>query len=160
LVPKTLKVDKLPLSGLAPSKYVPDLCLVRYRISTASADCQAFFDQALGYFYSYVWMEAARSFETATQYDPNCALAWSGLSRARERWGHGDPTRALLKANELKGKASHREQQLILASMQEKGHAPGVGDGEERKKKAIETLDNLLALYSDDEEAWYNRAQM
>jgi tetratricopeptide (TPR) repeat protein len=155
-----LKVKTLPLSGLAPSKYVPDLCLVRYRVSTTSPECQAFFDQGLGYFYSYVWMEAARSFETATQYDSSCALAWWGLSRALERWGRGDATRALLKADELKGKASHREQQLILASMQEKGHAPGVGDGEERRKKAIDTLDNLLALYGDDEEAWYFRAQL
>jgi tetratricopeptide (TPR) repeat protein len=105
-------------------------------------------------------MEAARSFETATQYDPNCALAWWGLSRALEHWGRGNPTQALLKANELKARASHREQQLILASMQEKGHAPGVGDGEERRKKAIDTLDNLLALYGDDEEAWYFRAQL
>src|SRR4051812_17749692 len=47
--------DKLPLSGLAPGKLIPDLCLVRYRISTTSPQCQAFFDQGLGYFYSYVW---------------------------------------------------------------------------------------------------------
>jgi hypothetical protein len=110
---KPLAVAKLPLCGLAPAKYVPDLCLVRYRISTASPECQAFFDQGLGYFYSYVWMEAARSFETATQYDPDCALAWWGLSRALERWGRGDATKALLKADALKGHAGHREQQLI-----------------------------------------------
>jgi hypothetical protein len=60
----------MKMTGLAPSKLVPDLCLLRYRISTTSPKCQAFFDQALGYFYSYVWMEAARSFETALQYDP------------------------------------------------------------------------------------------
>jgi tetratricopeptide (TPR) repeat protein len=114
----------------------------------------------LGYFYSYVWLEAARSFETATQYDPSCALAWWGLSRGLERWGRGDATAALLKADALKGRASHREQQLILAAMQEKGHAPGAGDGEERKKKAVATLDNLLAVYDDDEEAWYYRAQL
>jgi hypothetical protein len=104
-------------------------------------------------------MEAARSFETATQYDPNCALAWWGLSRSLTRW-RGDATKALLKADELKGYASHREQQLILATMQEKGQVPGVGDGEARKKKAIATLDNMLALYDDDEEGWYYRAQL
>jgi tetratricopeptide (TPR) repeat protein len=158
--PKALKIDKLPLSGLAPSKYVRDLCLVHYRVSTTSPECQAFFDQGLGYLYSYVWMEAARSFETATQYDPNCALAWWGLSRGLERWGRGDANRALLRADELKGRASYREQQLILTRMQEKGHAPGVGDGEERRKKAIATLDNLLAVHDEDEEAWFYRAQL
>src|SRR6516165_7218706 len=146
---------KMPMTQLAPSRLVPDLCLLRYRISTTSPECQAFFDQALGYFDSYVWMEAARSFETALQYDPECPLAWWGLSRALERWGKGNHTEALLKASKLQASASHREQQLILASMQEKGHAPGVGDGEKRKKTAIATLDNLIALYDDDEEAWY-----
>src|SRR5690242_20137166 len=112
--------DKLPMTGLAPSKLVPNLCLVRYRISTTSPDCQAFFDQGLGYFYSYVWMEAARSFETALQYDPECPLAWWGLSRALERWGKQNHTEALLKASKYQDRASHREQQLILARMQEK----------------------------------------
>src|SRR5204862_5862319 len=66
---------KLPLTGLPPSKIFPDLCVVHYRVSTHSLECQAYLDQGLGFFYSYVWMEAARSFETATQHDPECALA-------------------------------------------------------------------------------------
>jgi Tfp pilus assembly protein PilF len=152
----------MPLSGLAASHLVPNLCVVKYRISTASPQCQAFFDQGLGYFYSYVWMEAARSFETATQHDPNCAIAWWGLSKALERWGKGNDVsnKALLKANELQANASHREQLLILSRMQEKGLAPNVGDTEARKKAAIATLDTMLSLYDDDEEAWYNRAQL
>ena len=118
----------MPLCGLAPSKLVPDLCLLKYPVSTTSPECQAFLDQGLGYYYSYVWMEAVRSLETATVHDPNCALAWWELSRAFEKWGRNDKaTEALLKAEALKGNASHREQQLILARMQEKGQAPGVG---------------------------------
>jgi tetratricopeptide (TPR) repeat protein len=157
---KPLHVAKLSLTGLAPSKYVPDLCVVRYRVSTSSPECQAYFDQGLGYYYSYVWMEAARCFETATQYDPECAMAWWGLSKSLERWGRGDATKALLEAEKHKKSASHREQQLILARLQEKGMVPGVGDEEARHKAAIATIDNLLALYDDDEEAWYYRAQL
>jgi tetratricopeptide (TPR) repeat protein len=152
---------KLELCGLAPSKLAPDLCLLHYRISTDSGECQAFFDQGLGYFYSYVWMESARSFETAVTCDPYNAMAWWGLFRALDRWGKNDQaTKALLRASELAGRCGHREQQLIHASMQEKGQAPGVGDGEARKKAAIATLDNLIAVYDDDEEAWYFRAQL
>jgi tetratricopeptide (TPR) repeat protein len=155
------KDERLPLSGLKPAILVPDLCVLKYRISTTSPECQAFFDQGLGYFYSYVWMEASRSFETATKLDPDCAMAWWGLSRALERWGKRDQaTKALLKAGDLRPQASHREQQLILANLQEKGQVPGVGDAEGRKKAAIATLDNLLALHDDDEEAWYYRAQL
>jgi Tfp pilus assembly protein PilF len=153
--------DKLPLCELTPSKIAPNLCLVRYRVSTTSPECQAFFDQGLGYFYSYVWMEAARSFETALLHDPDCPMAWWGLYRALGSWGRPDAaTKALLKANEIKDRASYREQQLIWASMQATGQAPNVGDADARKKKAIETIDGLLAQYDDDEEAWYFRAQL
>ena len=154
-------IPRLPMCRLHPSHIVPNLCVLTYRITTDSPECQAHFDQGLGYFYSYVWMEAARSFETALQSDPENAMAWWGLYRALERWGKGDAaTAALLKANELKELVSLREQQLIIASMQEKGQWPGVGDAEGRRRAAIATLDNLLAQYDDDEEAWYFRAQL
>jgi Tfp pilus assembly protein PilF len=152
---------RLPLSGLAPSKLSPDLCLLKYRVSTESVDCQAFVDQGLGYFYSYVWMEAVRSFESAAQHDPQCAMAWWGLSRSLERYGKAaEGNLALEKADALKDRASFHEQQLILARMQEKGLAPNVGDAEARKKAAIKTIDSLLAVHDDDEEAWYYRAQL
>ncbi len=150
---------KLPITGLAPAKYVPGLCSVTYPVTTNSPECQKFFDQGLGYTYSYVWMEAARSFETATRYDPDCAMAWWGLSRALEHY-RGNAAKAAQKAYDLRAKASHREQQLILARMQEKGLLPGVGDAEKRRKLAIATIDDMLALYDDDEEAWYYRAQL
>ncbi len=151
---------KLPLCGLAPSKLVPGLCLYRYPVGTRSSECQAFVDQGFGYYYSYVWMEAARSFETAAAYDPDCAMAWWGLSRSLEKWEHGDWKKPLVKAGELRVKAGDREQRLILARLQEKGLAPGAGDADARKKAAIATLDNMLAVYDDDEEAWYALAQL
>jgi tetratricopeptide (TPR) repeat protein len=151
---------KLPITGLAPARYVPGLCVVTYPVSTNSPECQKFFDQGLGYYYSYVWMESARSFETALRHDPDCALAWWGLSRALQQFGRGDANKAAQKAYDLRDKASHREQQLILARMQEKALLPGVGDAEARRKLAIATIDNMLALYDDDEEAWYYRAQL
>src|SRR5262249_11503719 len=152
--------DKMPFTGLAPAKRFPNLCLLQYRVSTTSPECQAFFDQGLGYLYSYVWMEAARSFETALRRDPDCALAWWGLSRALEHWGKRNANDALLKANALRDKASYREQQLILARMQEKGLAPNVGDSKARLQAAVRTIDTLLALHADDEEAWYYRARL
>src|SRR4051794_37025407 len=65
---------RLPHTKLMPAKLMPDLCVVKYRVSTASPECQAFVDQGLGYYYAYVWMEAARSFETAAKHDPGCAF--------------------------------------------------------------------------------------
>lgn len=176
----------MPITRLTPSIYVPDLCLLHYPVSTRSAECQRFCDQGLGYFYSYVWMEAARCFETALEHDPECAFAWLGLYRALEKWGRGSrsepngflgltggmtqpkmPSRfakshrdyALEQAQQLLPRASHREQLLIQAKLQEKGMWPNVGPAE-RKKKAQASLDELLTLYDDDEEGWFARAQI
>jgi tetratricopeptide (TPR) repeat protein len=136
--------SKMPYTKLTPAKLNLEQCVLRYRVTTDSQKCQDYFDQALGYFYSYVWMEAARSFETAIRHDPNCALAHWGLARALKRYGRGNATQALLKAWELREHASAREQMLIKATMQE----------------VIATIDEMLSLYDDDEEAWYYRAQL
>lgn len=157
--PAKPETAKLPATGLPPAKLIPGLCLLKYRTSTASPQCQAFFDQGLGYFYSYVWMEASRSFEAATRHDPNCPLAWWGLSRAMEKWGKGDWKLAIKKAQELLPQASHREQLLINARLQEKGITLD-SNPEDRRKAAIKTIDELLTLYEDDEEGWYYRAQL
>ena len=176
----------MPITGLVPSKVVEGLCLYRYPVATRSESCQTHCDQGYGYFYSYVWMEAARSFETALKFDPDCASAWLGLSRALDKWGKSSTPKAepfyalagvvwqpklpdyygkspkdyaLEQARRLMPKASHREQLLITAKLQERGMWPDVKP-DDRKKKAAQTLDELLTLYEDDEEGWFARAQV
>src|SRR5262245_61816488 len=151
--------EKLPLCNLPPSKTLPNLCVYSYRVSTPSPECQAFFDQGLGFYYSYVWMEAARSFETALRHDPNCAMAYLGLSRSLEKWGRGKADEALKKAQELMPRAGEREQALIKARLQEKGLWPNTPP-ESRKPSAQKTIDELLVLHDDDQEAWFVRAQL
>ncbi len=151
--------DKLPITKLAPAKVLPNLCLYKYRVSTPSAECQALVDQGLGFYYSYVWIEAARSFETATTLDPSCAMAWLGLSRSLEIWGRGDAIAALKKAKELLPKADAREQALITARLQEKGLIEGVTP-DTRRSSAQRTIDELLILHDDDQEAWFWRAKL
>src|SRR5207237_9777024 len=58
-----------------------------YAAGSATPLGPAFRDQGLGMYWSYVWMEAARSFETALEHDPDCAYAWLMLSRSVEKWG-------------------------------------------------------------------------
>lgn len=154
------KVDnRLPHTKLTHAKPISNLCVLKYRASTASAECQSFIDQGLAYYYSYVWMEAARSFETATIHDPTCAFAWWGLSKACEKWGKAAYAPPLKKAQELMANGNEREQRLIKARLQEKGLIETIKQ-EDRKKEAIKTLDELLTLYDDDEEGWFARAQV
>ena len=44
-------------------------------VKTASAEAQKFYDQGFAYLHSYVWLEAARSFNQALRIDPNLAMA-------------------------------------------------------------------------------------
>ncbi len=178
---------KMPLTGLAPAKPMFDACIYRYGVGTSSKQCQAFVDQALGMYYSYVWMEAARAAETALQHDPDCAYAWLVLNRSLEKWGRGAaapktsgfasiigapgfatlPEKmtkspvdySLEMARKLMPRANQREQLHIQARLQEKGMWPGTGP-DDRRKKAASTLDELLTLHEDDEEAWFWRAQL
>jgi tetratricopeptide (TPR) repeat protein len=147
--------NRMPRTKLPSAIYDSNLCVYRYRVGTQSADCQKFVDQALGYFYSYVWIAAARSAETALIYDPECAYAWLVLHKSLEKWGQGDAMAALKKAQELMPKAPHREQLLITARLNEKGLLGATG--QEGKKRAMQTLDDLLSIYDDDEEAWFAR---
>lgn len=179
--------DAMPLTGLSPAKPMPEACVYRYPVGTTNERCQAFVDQGLGMYYSYVYMEAARAFETALTHDPDCAYAWLMLHRSLGQWGKGSsapktggfvaalggagfaalPDKvtkapadyALDAAKKLHPKASHREQLLIQARLQEKGLWPDTPP-DARAKKARESLDELLTLYEDDQEGWYWRAQI
>ncbi|MBY0457174.1 MAG: hypothetical protein K2V38_07545 [Gemmataceae bacterium] len=181
------RAAKMPLSGLTPARPMFDACVYRYPVGTTDPMCQAFVNQGLGQYYSYVWIEGARAFETALQYDPECAYAWLMLGRSLEKWGRTGavpsaapyvaalgglvygklPDRvgknaadfALDTARRLMPKASPREQLLIQSRLQEKGMWPGVGP-DERRKKAQQSLDELLMLHEDDEEGWFWRAQL
>ncbi|HEY3788789.1 MAG TPA: tetratricopeptide repeat protein [Urbifossiella sp.] len=178
---------KMFFSGLAPAKPMFDACVYHYGVGTTNPRCQAFVDQGLGMYYSYVYIEAARCFETATELDPDCAYAWLMLSRSLERFGRGAaapnvtphqaalgglaipalPDRltrapidyALDMANKLMPKASDREQLLIKARLQEKGIWPGTPP-DQRNKRAAASLDELLTLYDDDQEGWFWRSQV
>ena len=187
VAPASGSSKKMPLSGLTPAKPMFDVCIYKYPVSTTNAQCQAFVNQGLGQYYSYVWIEAARAFETALQHDPECAYAWLMLSRSLEKWGKpgatpsASPYVALLggmayaklpdrvgksaaafaldTARRLMPAANPRERLLIQARLQEKGMWPGTGP-DERKKKAAQSLDELLMLHDDDEEGWFWRAQV
>jgi Tfp pilus assembly protein PilF len=164
------KVDKnkLPLTGRPPTKLKPNLCLLRYRISSDSTECQAFFDQGLAWFYSYVYGDAAQAFETAAALDPDCPMAWWGLSRALFAENKADlAQRALDKAKANLSRASHREQYLINAMLQSKapipaGATPEAKRAAEEKNRlaAIKSIDELLSLHDDDEEGWFFRATL
>src|SRR4029450_2383471 len=64
-----LEVVQRPVALRAGIGTAPDA------VGTSSKDAQAFYDQGLAYLHSYVWLEAARSFQQALALDSTLALA-------------------------------------------------------------------------------------
>ena len=94
------------------------------QVTTSSAEAQRYFNQGLCFLYAFNHDEAIRSFQTAADMDPACAMAWWGVAvangphinnpavtpeRAKAAW------EALNKAREAAPTASKSEQALIAA---------------------------------------------
>jgi len=110
----------------APPSYVPADVLARpavlrrgignshETVTTVSAEAQAFYDQGLNYLESYVWIEAARSFQQALRLDPRLAMAHLGLSYVYS--GLDNPaaaSKSFEQAEALAAGASERERRRI-----------------------------------------------
>ena len=66
----------------APVTLRDGIGIVREHVTTASSEAGAFYNQGVAYLHSFVWIEAARSFNQALRLDPNLAMADVGLSYA------------------------------------------------------------------------------
>src|SRR5262245_24991449 len=73
---------------------------VHEKVSTNSAEAQAFYDQGLAYLHSFVWIEAIRSFHQALRNDEKLGMAYLGLADAYV--GLQDPGTARAAANSAK----------------------------------------------------------
>jgi pimeloyl-ACP methyl ester carboxylesterase/Tfp pilus assembly protein PilF len=129
----------------------------RERVTTASPESQALYDQGLAYLHGYVWIEAARSFHQALRADPRLAMAWVGLSRVYS--GLEDPRaarEALSKAEALAFQATPREQRRVALRARQLDAMEDAADAARHAayKKAI---DEALALDIGDPELWLLR---
>ncbi len=91
-----------------------DIGNLHEKVTTPSAEAQAFYDQGLNYFASYVWIEAARSFHQALRLDPSLSPAYVGLCDVYVQLQDVPAARAALeKAQSLSGKITGAERQRM-----------------------------------------------
>jgi tetratricopeptide (TPR) repeat protein len=96
---------------------------VTYKITTASAPAQAYFDQGLRLAFAFNHGEAQRAFRKAQKLDPDCAMCFWGealvlgpnINLPMQDDAVAPAFAAIEKARALAGKASPREQALIAA---------------------------------------------
>ena len=122
-------------------------------VTTSSTRAQAFYNQGLAYLHSFVWIEAARSFNEALRADPNLAMAHLGLSYALGELGLAEQARsASRRAAELAKSVTDREKLRIAVRVSQLEASARPGDTALRQAYRAQ-LDQLLAKFPDDVES-------
>lgn len=123
------------------------------KITTASPEAQAYFNQGLSLFHCFWWNEALRSFQEAARLDSTCAMAyWGEYMTLANPWHYHENvaarTAALQKALALRGRISSREQAYIHAA--QTLDSLGLANGREAY---VQAMDRLIAQYPEEVEA-------
>ncbi len=122
------------------------------QVSTSSQQAQAMYNQGIAYLHSYVWIEAARSFNEALRLDSKLAMAYVGLSEAFGELGLPERAReASGRARALASGVTDRELSRIelRASQLDAVSHPRDASAHAAYKKR---LDEILIKYPDDVE--------
>ena len=91
---------------------LPSMGNVHFAVTTKSEEAAKFFDQGVAQLHGFWYYEAERSFRQVAAIDPDCAMAYWGMSMANVN--NEKRARAFIKkATPLKSKATPREQKWI-----------------------------------------------
>jgi tetratricopeptide (TPR) repeat protein len=126
-------------------------------VSTSSQRAQAFYDQGLAYLHSFVWLEAARSFNEALRADPKLGMAHLGLTIAYIELNAPAAAAAALDRAKALAAGDHDRRHVDARALQ---MAAEGAPGDAAKLAAYRTaLDQALEKYPDDAELWLQRGQ-
>ncbi|HMF94907.1 MAG TPA: hypothetical protein VKE96_11455 [Vicinamibacterales bacterium] len=126
-------------------------------VKTSSAEAQKFYDQGLAYLHSYVWLEAARSFNQALRLDPALALAHAGLTIAYTELSAPAEARAALEHAQTLAAEGHGRRHVELRALQMAAEAAPLDTSKLAAYRAA--LDRALTEFPNDEELWLQRGQ-
>jgi tetratricopeptide (TPR) repeat protein len=126
-------------------------------ISTSSTRAQAFYDQGLAYLHSFVWLEAARSFNEALRADPKLAMAHLGLTIAYTELNAPAAARAALERAKALGASAGDHDRRHIAARSLQADAEATPRGSLRLPEYRAALDEALKAFPEDEELWLLR---
>ena len=126
-------------------------------ISTTKTEAQAFYDQGLAYLHSYVWIEAARSFNQALRIDPTLAIAHAALSLAYTELDAPAQARAALDRAQAMTASAHDKRHVELRALQTAAEAAPRDAAKLTAYRAA--LDAAVAALPGDVELWLARGQ-
>ena len=118
---------------------------VNFPISSKKPDAQKFFTQGVGQLHGFWYYEAERSFRQVAAIDPDCAMAYWGMSMANVN-NEKRASAFIKKAPPLKAKATPREQKWI--STLENLYRDN--DKRDKKQKSLDCIKDFETLVQDD----------
>ena len=124
-------------------------------VSTTSKEAQAFYDQGLAYLHSYVWLEAARSFNQSLRIDSKLALAHVGLTVAYTELNAPGDARAALERAQALAVGAHDRRHVELCALRMAAEAAPRDEAKLAAYRAA--LDAAVTAFPQDEELWLQR---
>ena len=144
-----------------PTELTDEAGQLHQKVTTSSAEAQAYYDQGLAFLHSYVWVEAARSFHESLRRDPQLAMAHLGLAKAYTgATAYKDAFTHLKKAAEIadQGNVTEKETRWIaLGQQQLDGIFSAPAERDKRLQDYRQGIEELIALDPDDAHAWVLR---
>jgi len=126
-------------------------------VATTSTEAQRFYDQGLACLHSYMWLDAARSFNQALRLDPALAMAHSGLTIAYTELNAPAAARQALERAQALAVSAHDRRHMALRALQMAAEAAPRETGKLTAYRAA--LDAALKDLPDDEELWLDRGR-
>ena len=126
-------------------------------VSTSSKRAQDFYDQGLAYLHSFVWLEAARSFNEALRADPKLAMAHLGLTIAYTELNAPAAARTALERARALGAAAGDHDRRHIAARALQAEAESAPGGSLALQQYRTALDAALKAFPEDEELWLLR---
>jgi len=123
---------------------------VRFPVTTSVQEAQLFFAQGVAQLHGFWFFEAERSFRQAAMLDPDCAMAYWGMTVANR----GNTERAkgfIAEAKKRRDNAGKREQLWIDSEVNY--WADTKKAKKDRRRKMIRDLESIIFEYPDDIEA-------
>ncbi len=126
----------------------------KFPISTDNSEAQEFFNQGIDQLHGFWYFEAERSFRQVSLLDPDCAMAYWGLTMANVN--NEERATEFIKQAVEKSKLEDRdvtEREKLYVEALEAYYDEKTKDKKKRAEKFVKNLEKLILKYPDDIEA-------
>jgi len=150
-LPELQPTPTTPVAAPAkPPRLFEGLGQLSHPVTTKNPEAQAYYEQGLRCWHAYVNPAAIQNFQQAANLDPDCAMAYWGLSLVG---GPMKNTDAANRALELALKhGTDKERRFAAARVLELG-------GGAKREAFLDALDGAIAAYPEDVELWIWRGK-